>query len=291
MSWGAPGPSSSYRGRIYLRLASRHPLKRTPAALDTDDVEGDRIPRADGDDQDDVPRVPWWMGQRVRLSALVVCLAIAVLGLLSARSNILSSRAGARSAGIECVPTSIPSLTTATLHDLLELRTRLLPVMAPINTRRHVWGPVPPEAVWSDNLARGVPSARLPSGLWPSSYEMGAWGQGENVVADVFLFANSRQARRFFEQASSAHCHRHGSVQPASRPPQARNLVWVNPDGPTQEDVFLLRGRRVYRVGRVGAGPVHGRPTGADQAAGVAKVDALACNLSDARCPEGARKT
>ena len=38
---------------------------------------------------------------------------------------------------------------------------------------------------------------------------------------------------------------------PAPLPPGARNLIWDNPDGVTQEDVFLVRGSLVYRVGTV----------------------------------------
>jgi len=164
-------------------------------------------------------------------------------------------------------------------------------VMAPLSRSRYEWGTVPPEVVWTDNSPQSIGASEA-DGLWPASYEMRSWvtdpllaPERDDIAADVFLFADSAHARRFFAEATASRCHRDSTEQPASEPPQARNLIWVNPDGPTEEDVFLLRGPLVYRI-------VDVRPTTrfrAEQQPGVSRVNALACALADADCVTPAR--
>ncbi len=141
-----------------------------------------------------------------------------------------------------------------------------------------------PEDMWSDDLPLRLSSSRLADGLWPAGYEMRWWTRDYDVGADALMFPGVRQAREFFEEAASADCHRAGTQQPALLPPQARNLAWVNPDGAKEDDVFLLRGRRVYRVVAV---RLQGAPAMAAQAerqVGVEFVDTLACSLPGAGC-------
>ncbi len=232
--------------------------------------------------------VPWWLGRRVRLPVLLVCLGIAVFALLGSHNSILSRGSGSSAASPDwCVPVTPPPLRNVPWRQVEDLRASLLPVMAPLARSRYAWGIVSAEDVWTVNSPQSIRSSEM-DGLWPASYEMRSWAidpqlapEQDDIVADVFLFAASGQARRFFAEATGTRCHRDGTERPASQPPQARNLTWVNPDGPTQEDVFLLRGPRVYRIGDV-------RPrthSSAEQRPGVSRINALACALPGANCP------
>jgi hypothetical protein len=96
------------------------------------------------------------------------------------------------------------------------------------------------------------------------------------------------QARRFFSEASSSRCRRSASAMAARRPPGARELVWINPDGVTEEDVFLLRARMVYRF--VDVRPQHGEsPSRAEDQVGLTTDAELACTLPDAHCSRRGR--
>jgi hypothetical protein len=105
-----------------------------------------------------------------------------------------------------------------------------------------------------------------------------------DVVADVLVFSAARQAREFFSEAASTDCHRAGRQRPALWPPQARNLAWVNPDLVRQHDVFLLRGRRVYRVAAVRLADARALTPQAERRVGAEALDTLACTLSRAGC-------
>jgi hypothetical protein len=235
---------------------------------------------------------PGWLGKRVRLPVLVTCLGIAIFALLTSHSSILSpTSASSAAAPATCGPPTPPPLRKVSGRQLEALRASLLIVMARLSRSRYEWGTVSPEVAWTDNSPQSI-SASETDGLWPASYEMRSWvtdpllaPERDDIAADVFLFADSAHARRFFAEATGTRCHRHGTEQPASEPPYARNLIWVNPDGVTQEDVLLLRGPRVYRI-------VDVRPTtrsSAEQQAGVSRVNALACALADANCVTQAR--
>ncbi len=118
----------------------------------------------------------------------------------------------------------------------------------------------------------------------PGGYEMRWWmANGDDVGADVMVFANTRQARDFFMRASSTRCRPASATLAASFPPGGRNLEWRNPDGFAQEDVYLLRGRRVYRVAVVKAG-AGGSITAAARSAAFSLVNGLACALPGAAC-------
>ena len=114
---------------------------------------------------------------------------------------------------------------------------------------------------------------------------MRVWApNGDDVVADVFLFAGNHDAAAFFSRAASVRCHRAATARAAARPPRARNLIWTNPDGPTQQDLFLLRGPLVYRIAAVRSGRGHGHPPSVEREIAVSSIDALACELPDAGC-------
>jgi hypothetical protein len=138
--------------------------------------------------------------------------------------------------------------------------------------------------MWSDDSPLQPRSARSADGPWPAGYELRWWTRNYDVVADVLVFSAARQAREFFEDAASTDCHRAGRQRPARWPPLARNLAWVNPDDAKEDDVFLLRGRRVYRVAAVRLEGAPAMTAQAEQRVGADVVDALACALPRAGC-------
>ena len=245
---------------------------------------------------DEAPPALWWASQRVRLAVLLVCLGAAIVLLLGTRTSLLGavgiggSGTGegdggtAQGASRWCVPQGLLALANAGLDELVELRTGPLAVFEYSGGRRYAAGIVTPEDMWSDNAPLRVRSSRLAYGRWPAGYEIRWWTRDYDVGADVLMFGEAREAREFFELAASTDCRRAGVVSPALSPPQARNLAWVNPDDARQTDVFLLRGRRVYRVIAV---RLQGAPTEsarAERQTGARFTDTLACALPGAGC-------
>jgi len=240
--------------------------------------------------------VVWWASQRVRLGVLLVCLGAAIALLLGTRTSLLNAVGvggggnangqvgSAVVASMRCVAHRLPALAGADLDGLVELHRAPLAVFERSGGRRYAVGIVTPEDMWSDDSPLRVRSSRLADGLWPAGYEMRWWTRDYDVAADALMFAESREARDFFGKAASTDCHSAGVVWPALSPPRARNLTWVNPDDARQSDVFLLRGRRVYRVVAV---RLQGAPTETPQAerrTGARLADTLACALPGAGC-------
>lgn len=219
---------------------------------------------------------------------LLVCL-VGTLGVAASGSGSLDLHSGSSSARATwCVPVKPPPLANARLDQIVELRASLLPVVEALAGRRYAAGSVVPEVVWTDNSPEKLRSSRLNDGFWPGSFEIRTWALSrDDIVADAFAFTDPAQARRFFQEATSVRCHLKGQARTASRLPQARNLVWVNPDGPTQADVFLLRGSRVYRIGDVPARVPH---ESSGQQLSVLMVNALACTLPNADCSSRSRR-
>ena len=193
-----------------------------------------------------------------RLAVLLVCLAVAATGLLASRTRASSAPGeGPAQANVGCSLGPLPPLAKVDFQQLVDLRAGLLGVMAEVGGRRYVGGTVTPDDMWSDDPPQPLSSLRSSDGRWPGGYEIRQWAPtGDDTAADVLLFTSASQAGMFFDEAASARCHRAAEVMSAPSPPAARNLVWVNPDGPTEEDVFVLRGRRLYRV--VDVRPVEG---------------------------------
>jgi hypothetical protein len=143
-------------------------------------------------------------------------------------------------------------------------------------------GVVSSYVAWSDTEPgnAGIPS----SGSQPGGYEMRWWTvTRDNVVTDAFLFADATQAEAYLEFAAHPGCRPHASRRLADLPPEGRYLEWSNPLSYAQQDVFLQRGRRVYRVAVVqpGVGSTVSRST---RARGFGLVGTLACALPDAGC-------
>ncbi|MGA8363281.1 MAG: hypothetical protein WB709_02040, partial [Solirubrobacteraceae bacterium] len=240
------------------------------------------------EDRQDTPPMAWWASQRVRLAALLVCLGATIVLLLGTKTKLLSTggSGGGRAEGAStwCVPRGLPAPASIDIEELRELRAGLLAVLAASGGRWHAEGVVRPEDMWSDDLPQRLRSSRLAHGIWPGGYEMRWWTRAYNMGADVLVFAGAPQARDFFEEAASTDCHRGGAQRRALAPPQALNLSWVNPDDAKQDDVFLLRGRFVYRVAAVRLRGAPAMTAQAERRTGAAFADTLACALPGAGC-------
>ncbi len=143
-------------------------------------------------------------------------------------------------------------------------------------------GAIGSEAAWTDEEPGngGVP-ARGPQ---PAGFEMRWWTVGrDDLVGDVFLFESEPQAQKYFDLATSTECRTKAVSQSASVPAGSRNLEWSNPFSYAQQDVYLRRGRRVYRVSVVqpGVGSDVPVPVGLY---GFHLVGAVACGLPLAGC-------
>lgn len=139
--------------------------------------------------------------------------------------------------------------------------------------------------VGGDVFSDGAPSGPAvdPAQRRPGGYEMRWWApNGDDLVADVLVFASPQIAAQFLELASASRCGQSLPAGAAGRPPLARNLAWTNPDNAAEADVLLARGSRVYRVADAPAGQVPGRTP--DLSRALRTVDSLACLLPDAHC-------
>jgi hypothetical protein len=218
---------------------------------------------------------------------LLVLLTMLAVYALAARTSVFGTT-GATAGGGAGLVANYPSQTVPSVEDvsratLRGLREDLRGVMFGRERRLYEQGVVSSSDAWSDSEPGKHPS--LPkSASDPGGYEMRWWSAGnDDVVADVFVFAGTNQARTFFERASSARCRTASTTLAASSPPGARDLVWRNPDNFTQEDVYLLRGQRVYRVAVVLA-HTGDTSTAESRKTGFSLVNELACTLPEAAC-------
>jgi hypothetical protein len=143
-------------------------------------------------------------------------------------------------------------------------------------------GVIAEAAAWSDMEPGngGVPR----SGQQPAGFEMRWWTVGrDDVVGDIFLFKNAVDAKQYLELAIGTKCRSEASQRPALFPPAAHNVEWSNPFSYAQQDVYLQRGPRVYRVSVVQPG-VHSTVGAAMRLQGFHLVNELACDLPGAGC-------
>ena len=118
-----------------------------------------------------------------------------------------------------------------------------------------------------------------------AGYEIRWWARnGDDIAADVFVFPGSRQAQDFLGLATDAHCRQAGTVTEAHGPPGVRNLSWVNPDRVSENDAYLQRGKRVYRIVDVRPQRSGKPPSSRQQRIAFLLVDILACLLPEAEC-------
>jgi hypothetical protein len=233
----------------------------------------------------------WWTSSRLRLSALLLLLGLCVLVLLESNGPLSapsSGRATDHASTRACALPAAPPLRSVDLDAVVGLHDQLLPVMAPLARLRYASGIAQPDVVWSDEPPQRFASARMTGDLWPAGFEMRVWardpenpGRYADVVGDVFEFAGAKQAADFFAVAVGLRCHAHAQGSASSRPPGARTLTWRNPDRAIQDDVFLLRGPRVYRLA---AAKIQRRSPQVERRTAIDWLERLACGLPQAGC-------
>jgi hypothetical protein len=243
------------------------------------------------------PRAPWWADSRLRLSLLLAGLALAVLALLSVKTELFNRGSGsAQASGAAFAPgcpgRGAPEVKSVPGADLAALRNTVTRIMPPRVGRVYEAGTITTSNLWSDATPQRSSSSGSQVGSVPAGYEVRWWaldreGNEDDIVADVLEFSTERQAQEALSRAASTHCRRDGAVYAAHFPSGASNLYWVNPDNAEQWDVLFVRGRRLYRVVDV--------PSNYPPATGPAQrtleqhrtnstVEVLACVLPGAGC-------
>jgi hypothetical protein len=229
----------------------------------------------------------WLTYGPVRLALLLALLTLLAVYALAARTSVFGSTSAVVGGDVglaaNCPSQPVPSVETVSRATLRGLREDLRGVMFGRERRLYEQGVATPRSAWSDSEP-GKHTA-LPAGARdPGGYEMRWWAAGnDDVVADVFVFADTSRARAFFERTSSTRCRTASMTLAASSPPGGRDLVWLNPDNLAQEDVYLLRGQRVYRVAVVLA-RAGSTSTSASRKSAFSLVNELACTLPEAAC-------
>jgi hypothetical protein len=233
------------------------------------------------------PRIEWLRDERVRLALLLALLASLVAYLVASSTGALGLVGGPRGDTVilgNCPVAGAPSVVGVSHDQLVGLRRDIRRVVA-FEGGLHPYelGLSDSISAWSD--AEPGTSSVLPRG--PSNqggYEMRWWMRNrDDLVANAWVFADTGRAHDFFERASSTRCRTASTAVAASFPPGGRDLEWRNPEGFVQEDLFLLRGRRVYRVSVVVAG-AGGSATTAGRKAAFFLVNDRACALPGAGC-------
>jgi hypothetical protein len=231
------------------------------------------------------PEFAWLTNERVRLALLLAALASLAAYALMARAGPFGFDGSATGEVVSgCPSEQAPALASVSRTQLLAFRAGLdrMTASSDPGLRPYEEGLVPATSSWTDaEPAAGV--SRLESGRWPAGYEVRWWlGSGDDVVADVFVFASSAQARDFSRLVLRPGCGSSRLVSAAAVPPGAHNLEWRNPLGFAEEDVYLRRGRRIYRVAVVKAG-ADGKASAGARRAAFTQIDALACGFTFCR--------
>jgi hypothetical protein len=229
----------------------------------------------------------WLTYGPVRLTLLLGLLTLLAVYAMAARTSVFGTTGATagRDPGLaaDCPSQSVPSVELVNRATLRGLREDLRGVMFGRERRLYEYGLAAPGDAWSD-AEPGKHLVLPPGSSDPGGYELRWWAAGNNdVVADVFVFAGTNRARAFFERASSARCRMASMTLAAPFPPGGRDLVWRNPDSFPQEDIYLLRDQRVYRIAVVLAG-AGSTSTATSRKIAFSLVNELACALPEAGC-------
>jgi hypothetical protein len=243
-----------------------------------DDRPGNgRSTQSDGDDA--AAFDPWWGRPRARLAVPFILLALVA-------GYAIATEAGSSShgAGPTCKPGMLPTPVNVSPSELAKLVTTSHIGSLVGAGRPDVQGAQDAAAaVWADNPP-AVRHAGGSSGSVPAGYEMRWWSRnGDHQVADVFAFPSSADAARFVERAAEGPCRRAVSQRTEARLPGEHVLLWRNPLGFLQADVYFSRGKSAYRVTDV-PGQDTSQRSGVDRRRMVAIAQSLACRLVDAGC-------
>ena len=267
---------------------------------------------------------------RIRPLLVVRLLLVVLLAVLALAAAKWSGRLGGQGASSgqvtvldSCPVADAPTLSTVSRTQLLRLRddvgrivsfdSRLRPYEQGLVGATVAWSDAEPDAYAALSLGDGVAGAGADHGgrgtdggghgtdggashgtaaqRVPGGYEMRWWiPNGDDLVADGFVFASANEAQGFLRQATKTNCRPRGSIHDAAFPSGGRNLGWVNPDHFAQQDLYIRRDRRVYRVTVVKAGVSDSIAADAETEA-FALVDRLACFLPGTACRGAADST
>ncbi|HET8814525.1 MAG TPA: hypothetical protein VFM51_06180 [Solirubrobacterales bacterium] len=188
-----------------------------------------------------------------------------------------------------CSLENVPDLREVPSQRLIELREGITSeVLFGSFFHPYEEGTVGPLSAWTDS--EPVKLTANPDEEVEAGYEMRWWvPSGHDVLADVLVFADAGSAHDFVTRAASVRCRQEATAQPAPFPHGGRNLEWRNPLGWMQQDLFLARGPRVYRLTVVPPGEIE-TPSTSIRDEGFAIVNSLGCALLEIECgsPEAA---
>ena len=241
------------------------------------------------EDKDDQATRPW-TSARWRLPVLLALLGLSILAAISARAELFNPGGATEATSGPfvkgCPGYGAPEVTTTSTAHLTKLDRSLSRLIGTKYGKPYEQGISTSDRAWSDSSPTPLSSMGKSTTHLPAGYEIRWWVQRRNdIAADVFEFATPEQAKDFLARATSAHCRPNGVARRAPFPLHAYNLLWVNPDKATEQDVYFASGPRVYRVVDVRA--IRPRPIRShrfEQEIGTVVVDLLACKLPGADC-------
>jgi hypothetical protein len=213
----------------------------------------------------------------VRLLVLLALLgAVAALGVPKIIDEVSAS--GIPGCSLGRVPQQI-QLTPANVERAV--RASGLPLLVGSGSL-DVEGFQPASATWLDVPP---PSAQSNGEPFVGGYEIRWWSPDQDHQgADLFIFRSERDAARYVRKAASTGCRTHAHAYRLAQPAGARALVWVNPLGWIQADVFFSRGDRVYRLFEVAPGGYQATLTGPGARLLIGTSQLLACEVKGAGC-------
>ena len=182
-----------------------------------------------------------------------------------------------------CPARGVPPVESVRPAYLASLRVEVEETMHGRHGALYGTGVVDSEEPWSDSEPQRHFISRSKDGRIPGAFEMRWWApNGDDIVADAFDFGTTQQAQDFFARAASQRCRDAGEQTMVPSPVGARDIAWINLDDARQVDVYLIRGRRVYRIADAprnegGLQTATGRQTSEI-------VNQLACSLADSGC-------
>ncbi len=230
------------------------------------------LPRGPSSEGDSPPRV--WAQARFRLAVLLPILAgLAAFGI----PKILAYGSTSAASGAMCQPRA-PEPATWSLARLRNAVAMSGLVSLSRGATPDIAGLQAPAAAWTD----GFPSPKHDPSITTAiaGYELRWWSVArDHQVADLFVFQSDRDATRYVDTAGSTRCHREGTSYPFASPFEGKALVWHNPDGFLQADVFFSQGDRAYRIGEV---PPADANLSIRRLIGISEQ--IACQLPDAAC-------
>jgi hypothetical protein len=283
---GIDAPDSVY-ALLNDRLAAGSTAKTPPASgADSGDpppvavpqdprAQSSRLPPADGSNDDGERRARAARRRDAfRIARLILLLIAGPL------VGVEAHRAASASSGL-CMPDNVPHTQTQWSSDfpsvLSSSRLASLVGAGVIDEQ----GLQVDGAAWSDNPKLSSLPRESQSGTTLGGYEIRWWSpDSQHELADLFIFETETAAQRWVQLAATTHCRRDAHAAAADAPRGARTLVWRNPLGYMQADVFFSNGNRAYRITDAPPGPPY--EPALRNALAVAKQ--LACQLPDANC-------